>query len=61
MSTTSEKWPDDKLEREMIADAERVADQSENASASDLCCHIKALLSRIRELEAAFRTEAATA
>jgi hypothetical protein len=38
-------WPDEKLEVKMLADADR------KHPSHDLACHVKALLSRVRELE----------
>jgi len=44
-------WPDTKLEAQMIADVERIP-KSPYCEVSDIECHVKALLARIRELEA---------
>ncbi len=49
------KWPDEALERTMLADAEAVdashrVDRTTESSA-DCACHVRALLTRVRELE----------
>jgi hypothetical protein len=50
-------WPDEKLEKEMLADAARLeedpiwADHPPSQTELDAACHIKALLVRVRELE----------
>ncbi len=50
----SEPWPSAALEAEMLQEAEHVAQNAnEGSSAANLCCHVKALLTRVRELEAA--------
>ena len=46
-------WPDAELEQRMIDDAENmVADLRNKYLWSDTACHVKALLARVRELEA---------
>ncbi len=46
-------WPDENLEREMLADARLIEEDWIGGShAADGACHIKALLARVRELEA---------
>ncbi len=49
------KWPDEALERDMIADTDAVMASYEvhhtTASSADCASHVKALLSRVRELE----------
>ncbi len=46
-------WPDEKLEREMLADADRLVQTSSSHSLDRDCAyHIKALLARVRDLEA---------
>ncbi len=48
----NDKWPSDKLEREMLADVRMVEENAnEHSAAADMCCHVKALLARVRELE----------
>lgn len=45
-------WPDAKLEAKMLADTRSMGDGSIAWHlANDLACHVKALLSRVRELE----------
>ncbi len=49
------KWPDEALERTMLADADAVdashrVDRTTESSA-DCACHVRALLTRVRELE----------
>ena len=45
-------WPDEKLERTMLDDAQRVLENAnEGSAASDLACHTMALLARVRELD----------
>lgn len=39
-------WPDEKLERQMLCDADH--------RSHDLPCHVRALLQRVRDLEAAY-------
>ncbi len=50
-----EQWPDEKLERCMIEDADLILSEYpdlETSAIHDAACHIKALLARVRELEA---------
>ena len=47
-----DKWPNAELEVAMLADCEHVEQNANStSSAADLCCHFKALLARVRELE----------
>jgi hypothetical protein len=49
-------WPDEQLEAAMIADAQGAQDRHNNDLVSvDCAYHIRALLSRVRELEAELR------
>lgn len=51
----SDRWPDEKLERQMLADAEMVAKLygtgTEPDFAADVLCHVNAIIARVRELE----------
>lgn len=45
-------WPDAELEKQMLGDAGFVENNyAELAVERDLCSHVKALLTRVRELE----------
>lgn len=47
------KWPDEKLEATMLRDAEFIeSGLFLRSTVKDCACHIKALMARVRELEA---------
>jgi hypothetical protein len=52
--TTAAVWPDAQLEKQMIEDADLVAvdhPPKDESALSNVACHVRALMSRIRELE----------
>jgi uncharacterized protein YecT (DUF1311 family) len=56
----SDKWPDAELEKKMLRDANcAIFHDGSGAFAEDTECHVKALLARVRELEAALETNSA--
>jgi hypothetical protein len=51
--TDADRWPSPELEAEMLADAEIVeVHTGPGTYTADLCCHVRALLERVRALEA---------